>query len=90
MTAIDHEARKQLLVAQAEFDRIKFALAVHDVRRLVRRPVEAHLHTRSHSAAAKLLGFALPILGASRAGRVVRAMTIALSIYRFVRRLAPR
>ena len=87
MTAIDHEARKQLLIAQAEFDRIKFALAVHDVRRLVRRPVEAQLRTHSHSAVARMLGFALPILGASRVGRVVRAMSIALSVFRLFRGL---
>jgi hypothetical protein len=85
MTAINHEARKQLLVAQAEFDRIKFAMALHDVRRIVRRPVDPQLRPHSHSATAKLLGFALPILGASRVGRMVRAMSIALSVFRLFR-----
>jgi hypothetical protein len=37
----DIVARKQLLVAQAEFDRLKLAMAVHDVRRIVRPSVGA-------------------------------------------------
>ena len=79
----DLETRKQLLIAQAEFDRLKFAMAVHDVRRIVRPPVESR-RPAAHSTASRMLGFALPLLGASRFGRVIRALSIALSIYRFM------
>ena len=33
----------------------------------------------------RLLGFVLPMVGAPHAGRLVRALSIALSIYRFLR-----
>jgi hypothetical protein len=85
MNAVDHEARKQLLIAQAEHDRLKLAMALHDVRRIVRPSYGAPQRTRAHSTASRLLGFALPVLGASRAGRVVRALSIALAIFRFLR-----
>lgn len=81
----DLAAKKQLLIAQAEFDRLKLALAAHDVRRIVRPPVDAARYAAAKSAASRALGFALPVLGASRAGRVVRALSIALSVYRFLR-----
>ena len=80
----DLETRKQLLIAQAEFDRLKFAMAVHDVRRIVRPSVASSRRPAAHSTASRLLGFALPLLGASRFGRVIRGLSIALSIYRFM------
>ena len=81
----DLAAKKQLLIAQAEFDRLKLALAAHDVRRIVRPGVDASRHASAYSTASRVLGFALPVLGASRAGRIVRALSIALSVYRFLR-----
>jgi hypothetical protein len=81
----DLEAKKQLLVAQAEFDRLKFAMAMHDVRRIVRPRVEFSSRS-APSTASRLLGFVLPVLGASRLARVVRGLSIALTIYRFLRR----
>jgi hypothetical protein len=81
----DLQAKKELLIAQAEFDRIAFALALHDVRRVVRPSGEAFRRTHSHSAAAKFLDFAAPFLGTERLSRAVRALSIALTIYRFMR-----
>jgi len=81
----DLEAKKQLLIAQAEFDRLKFAMAMHDVRRIVRPPVEPASRSAAHSTASRILGFVLPVLGISRLGRVVRGLSIALAIYRFLR-----
>jgi hypothetical protein len=80
----DLQAKKQLLIAQAEFDRLKVAMAVHDLRRSIRPSFDAGDVPTTRSAASRLLGFALPLLGA-RAGRIVRALSIALSIYRFMR-----
>ena len=85
MNNVDHEAKKQLLIAQAEYDRLKFGMALQDVRRIVRPPVDPARRSTAHATASRLLGFALPVLGSSRAGRVVRALSIALAIYRFLR-----
>ena len=86
MTRLDDlEARKQLLIAQAEFDRLKFAMAIHDLRRIVRPAMAFSGRPGAHSAASRLLGFVLPMVGAPHAGRLVRALSIALSIYRFLR-----
>jgi hypothetical protein len=81
----DLAAKKQLLIAQAEFDRLKLAMAVHDVRRIVRPPVAPSERPAAHSTAARLLRFVLPVLGPSRVGRMVRGLAIALSAYRFLR-----
>ena len=81
----DLQAKKELLVAQAEFDRIAFAMALHDVRRVVRPSGEGFTRMHSHSTAARLLDFAAPFVGHQRLSRAVRALTIALTIYRFMR-----
>ena len=83
--AEDLQAKKQLLIAQAEFDRLKLAMAMHDVRRVVRPSIEVHEPGASRSLASRALGFALPLVGTGRAGTIVRALTIALSVYRFLR-----
>ena len=82
----DLEAKKQLLIAQAEFDRLKFAMAMHDVRRIVRSPVDPSRRPAARSTLSRALGFVLPVLGGSRVGRAIRGLSIALSIYRFLRR----
>ena len=81
----DLQAKKELLIAQAEFDRIAFALALHDVRRVVRPSGETFRRSHSHSAASKVLEFAAPFIGTQRLSRAVRALSIALTIYRFMR-----
>ena len=81
----DLQARKELLIAQAEFDRLAFAMALHDVRRVVRPSVEASRRTQAGTTASKVLAFAAPLLGAARVSRMVRALSIALTIYRFLR-----
>ena len=86
----DLEARRDLLVAQAEFDRLKLAMAAHDVRRIVRPTVTRAERSAVHGIASRVLRIALPVLGFSRAGRVVRGLSIALSVYRFVRGLGAR
>lgn len=84
MTRLDDlEAKKQLLIAQAEFDRLKFAMAIHDLRRIV-RPSISLSGRPTHSAASRVIGFMLPMFGASHAGRLLRALSIALSIVRFL------
>ena len=81
----DLEARKALLIAQAEFDRLKLALAVHDVRAIARPPIAAAARSAAQASATRILGFVLPILGFARAGRIVRVLSIALSVVRLAR-----
>ena len=61
-------------------------MAMHDVRRIVRPVVESSARPAAHSTASRMLGFVLPLLGASRVGRFVRGLSIAMSIYRLLRR----
>jgi hypothetical protein len=82
----DLQARKELLIAQAEIDRLAFAMALHDVRRVVRPSIDAVHRAHSNTTASKVLAFAAPLLGAARLSRVVRALSVALTIYRFLRR----
>ena len=86
----DLEAKKQLLIAQAEFDRLQLAIAVHDVRRLVRPSFDGPARPGPPSTASRLIGFMGPLLGTSRLGGVVRALSIALSAYRLMRQWSRR
>lgn len=79
------QARKTLLIAQAEIDRLAVAMALHDVRRVIRPSLDTSRRSTAGSTASKLLAFAAPIFGAARMSRVVRALSIALTIYRFLR-----
>jgi hypothetical protein len=80
-------SRKALLIAQADYDRMKLTLAAGDLRRIVRPPIDGARHPRAHSIALRALRMAIPVLGVTRAGGVVRAFSIALAIYRIVRSL---
>lgn len=82
----DLEARRQLLIAQAEFDRLKLALATHELRRSASFASASGEGRSGHSFAARVLGFAVPLLGLARIGLLVRGVPIALSLYRLVRR----
>jgi hypothetical protein len=82
----DLQARKELLIAQAEIDRLAFAMALHDVRRVVRPSIDAVHRSHANTTASRVLAFAAPLLGAARTSRVVRALSVALTIYRFLRR----
>lgn len=81
----DLVAKKELLIAQSEVDRITLALAVHDIRRIVRPSLDPAQRTAAGSTAARVLGFVLPMLGRFQAGRLLRAMSIGLAVFRFLR-----
>jgi hypothetical protein len=80
-------AKRALLIAQADYDRMKLTLAAGELRRIVRPPIDMREHPRAHTIAARALRFAIPVLGVTRAGGLVRAFSIALAIYRIVRSL---
>jgi hypothetical protein len=88
--ASDLAARKALLIAQADYDRMKLTLAANDLRRIVRPTIDMDQHPRARSTAARVLRFAIPVLGVTRAGGLLRAFSIALALYRIVRSLRGR
>ncbi|HVE50970.1 MAG TPA: hypothetical protein VNG69_15305 [Casimicrobiaceae bacterium] len=85
MTQVDLEAKKQLLIAQAEFDRLKLTMAMHDVRRMLRPSFAAADAADRQSATSRIMGFAIPLFGRSQLRSVARAISLALSVYRFLR-----
>lgn len=85
MTHADLEAKKQLLSAQAEFDRLKLTISMHDMRRVLRPSLAAADASDRQSTTSRLLGFTMPLIGRSQIGRVMRAVSLALSVYRFLR-----
>jgi hypothetical protein len=84
----DLAAQKQLLIAQANLDRLTLALAADDVRQVVWPRVDPARRGVVNSRAALAIGFALPLLGRSRLARVVRALSIGLMLYRSLRGFA--
>jgi len=85
MNADELAARKALLVAQAELERIPLTLAVRDVRAIVSPPRDPARAARMHPAAVRILKIALPLLGLARLSRVVRVLSIGLVAFRLVR-----
>ena len=83
--------RKSLLVAQSHLHRLQAGMAWHNVKEVV---VPTHLapargdHVRS--IAATLVGIAVPVLGVSRLGRIMRAVSIGMMVMRVVRGLRSR
>jgi len=77
--------RRALLVARAELERAQLTLAVHDLRRAIAPPPSPEAAARGRSIAARLLRFAVPVLGATRAGRWLRFASIGLTVYRIAR-----
>jgi hypothetical protein len=74
MNADELAARKALLVAQAELERIRLTLAVHDVRAIVSPPRDPARAARMHPAALRIVKMTLPLLGLARLSRVVRVI----------------
>jgi hypothetical protein len=79
-------AEREMLVAQCELDRLELALAWYDLRRAVQPPQIASAHPWL-SRALKLL---LPLLGAVRAARASRYVSLALLAWRIVASLKRR
>ena len=74
--------RRALLVAQCELDRLELALAVRDVRRALHQRAEHAETERRHPWLGRLVGFVLPLIGATRARRLSRYVSLALLAYR--------
>jgi hypothetical protein len=83
--AADLATRRALLVTKAELDRIEVALAWHDLRRAVFPGQDGSATARAtHPWIGRVLGFVVPLLGATRARRLSRYLSLALFAYRIV------
>lgn len=80
--AADLEARRQLLVQQCELDRIELALAWYELRRSVRLGGEGE--ASSHPWIGRALGYVIPLIGATRARKFSRMLSLGLLAYRVV------
>ncbi|MGE5090101.1 MAG: hypothetical protein ACM3QY_13320 [Candidatus Levyibacteriota bacterium] len=91
MSALDDlAARKALLVARSDLERIDLAVAVRDVAGAFEpHPVPGRLG-RMHPMFARLLRMAIPVFGASRLGLVMRGLSIGLVALRLVSGLRGR
>jgi len=74
--------RRALLVAQCELDRLELALAVRDVRRALHLRADGEDAGRRHPWLGRVIGIVLPLIGATRARRMSRYVSLALLAYR--------
>ena len=75
--------RKAQLIARCDLQRLQAELAFRDVRRIVSPPPQRG--SRARSAAATMIGFALPFLGAGRLRRIVRVVSVGFMAFRALR-----
>ena len=80
--ATNLDARRELLVAQCELDRLELALAWHDLRRVLRPDTDPLHAARGHAWLGRVLGLVLPLLGVARARRMSRYVSLGLLVYR--------
>lgn len=79
--------RKALLVTQAEIDRTRVAIAARDLRRELLPPRAPERGDGARLLAARLVGIAVPLVGANRSLRAVRMLTLGVTAYRVIGRL---
>ena len=77
--------RKALLVARADLDRARIALAVQEIRAIVSPRPEPDRLEAYRSKAKWALGLAIPLLGRRRLGRWLRVASLGLVAVRVAR-----
>jgi hypothetical protein len=75
----DLAARKALLTAQADLSRVQLTLAWTDLRNVVSPPATGERSSGVRRTAAFLVAAALPLLGRTRLGRLLRYASFALA-----------
>jgi len=78
----DLAARKALLTAQADLSRVQLTLAWIDLRNVISPPATSERSTGARRMAAFLVAAALPFLGRTRFGRLLRYASFALAALR--------
>ncbi|HEY1327846.1 MAG TPA: hypothetical protein VGI14_12970 [Casimicrobiaceae bacterium] len=86
----DLEARRQLLLQQCELDRIEIALAWHDLKRSVHLGDDTGDGPRQYPWLGRLLGYVIPLIGATRARKFSRYLSLGLLAYRIATGLRAR
>ena len=89
-TLDDLAARRALLVAKADLERIDLAVALRDLRDAFEPHPEAGRLRRMHPMFARALRLAIMIFGARRLGPLARTLSIGLVAFRLVRDLRRR
>ena len=79
--------RKRHLVARADLERLQMRLAGREARALFAPAPSSWQRARARSRASTLLAVAVPLLGAARAGRMLRIASIAVGVLRVARGL---
>jgi hypothetical protein len=83
MSSLDDLAqRKALLVAQAELERLRLTQAFGDARGIISPARDPDRAARRRPLAMRLIGFAVPMLGLTRAAGLVRGLSLGLTAYR--------
>ena len=77
--------RKSLLVAQADLHRLQIAFGWRDARAIVTPQPSPERSAWARPKVIRLLGVALPLLGARRLGRMVRMLSVGMMAYRALR-----
>lgn len=83
-------ARKALLVARTDLERIDLAVAVRALVGAFEPSPQAGRLGRMHPLVARALRLAIPLFGASRLGFLTRALSIGLVAFRLVSALRSR
>lgn len=83
--APDLAERRARLVAAADLERLWLGLAWHDVRRAIAPPPDLARRSRVRPYVVRAIGYALPLMGFRRMGRVLRVAGAALAIWRATR-----
>ena len=86
----DLAARRDLLVARADLERVDLAVAARDLADAFGTPGAGGRFRDAHPFLARALRLAIPLVGASRLGVVARAISIGIVAYRLVRALRGR
>jgi hypothetical protein len=85
-SAADLAAHKSLLVAQADLARTELLLAWTELRDTLAPPATPDRSARARGTAALLVAVAMPFLGRSRFGRLLRITSLGLAAWRAIAR----
>jgi hypothetical protein len=86
----DLSARKSLLIAQSDLARMRLTLAWADLRNTVLPPATPSRSAGARRTAALLVGIAMPFLGRTRFGRLLRFASFGLAAWRAIERWRAR
>ncbi|MFA7503842.1 MAG: hypothetical protein WCZ28_04000 [Burkholderiaceae bacterium] len=84
---IGHAERKRLMLARAELERRQIRLAGSEMRALLAPVASGRRTSHARPRASALLAVAVPLLGATRLGRLLRIASIGLGALRLARSL---